>query len=441
LATRGAERSVRQYHAYNGDMATMRCPRCGFDQPGNAECARCAIVIARYHGRPMTPRPGVRSQPVDTRRKPSPSRSHAFWLIALALAFAFALVFATFWSFLSPTKQSQETRTAPEARTPPAAVVLQPARTPSLAERKAVYNNPSPTPLKPAACPFLAMNAPPLSSKPPFPGYWFEGASELERAKQMYERSGVPLFIYFFTDWCPFCRDLERNLLNSVDVERYLRDTAIRARVNPEASDENRRLAAGFGVARFPTLFLVLPGEKPRRLSTRISDGGESRLMNDAEFVGQMSKRIAAYIRQRLSESEERRRAGDPSTAIDILDAVAALNPEEPRIYLQRAAANTARGDRDRALEDLRRAYDLASDEIRTFRQADALLTSESRWGEIAACWSAYIERQPNDAQAHLERGGALYRQGDREGARRDVEAACRFGESRACDLVERLGG
>jgi thioredoxin-like negative regulator of GroEL len=298
-----------------------------------------------------------------------------------------------------------------------------------------------PTPVKPAACPILEISAPLFPSKPPFPGYWFEGAADFERAERMHARSGTPLFVYFFTDWCPFCRDLERNLLDSVAVERYLRDTAIRARINPEASDQNMLLAARFGVASFPTLYFILPGENPRRLFSRVADDGQPRLMRDAAFVDQMSERIASFIRRRLHDADVRQRAGDPSTAIDILASIALLSPKEPRIYLQRAAAYAENGRRDSALEDLRRVYELAADEIRTFRQADALLASESRWGEIAACWSAYIERHPNDAQARLKRGDALFRQGDREAARHDAEAACRLGEPRACDLAVRLSG
>lgn len=312
--------------------------------------------------------------------------------------------------------------------------------TPLLIAPHAAIADVTPAAETPAACPFLAMSAPPLPSKEAFPGYWFEGASEFERAERMHKLTGTPLLIYFFVDWCPFCHDLERNLLDEADVDRHLRGTAIRARVNPEAGDEERRLAARFGVVGFPTLFYVLPGEQPRRLSPRISEGGKSRLMSGAEFIEKMAERVAVFVRRRLHEADERFRAGDPSAAIDVLDKIAALRPEEPRIYLGRAAAHFARGDRERAIEDLRRAYDLSSDEIRTFLQADAMLASENRWNEIASCWSAYIEAHPDDAKAYLERGGALSRKGDREGARRDAETSCRLGEQRACGIISSLG-
>lgn len=85
---------------------------------------------------------------------------------------------------------------------------------------------------------------------------WLNGAPGYERAVQMQRELKVPLVVYFYTDWCPFCRTLDSQYFNAPPVQNYLRGV-VRVRINPEHGRSERDLATQFGVTGFPTFFIV----------------------------------------------------------------------------------------------------------------------------------------------------------------------------------------
>ncbi len=115
---------------------------------------------------------------------------------------------------------------------------------------------------------------------------WREGASGYRQAAAEAAQQGRPMLVYFRTDWCPYCRELERELLSSAEVEGYLARLA-RARVNPETGQEEGSLAKIYGVSGYPALFLQrAPGDPPRRISrTARGPDGAPRLKTPSEFV------------------------------------------------------------------------------------------------------------------------------------------------------------
>ncbi len=90
------------------------------------------------------------------------------------------------------------------------------------------------------------------------PSSWREGAAGYRQASAEAAQLQRPLLVYFRTDWCPYCRELERELLSSGEVETYLRQLS-RVRVNPEAGADEDRLARAYGVDGYPALFLRTP--------------------------------------------------------------------------------------------------------------------------------------------------------------------------------------
>lgn len=103
---------------------------------------------------------------------------------------------------------------------------------------------------------------------------WEEGARGYESALQDARRSGQPMIVYFNTDWCPWCRQLNENYLPHSRVRSELRDF-VKVSVNPEDGDRERRLFEQFGGGGYPGLFVVLPtaDAQPLKLSPFKKDG------------------------------------------------------------------------------------------------------------------------------------------------------------------------
>src|SRR4051794_27832139 len=51
--------------------AGMICPKCGFVQPQNPECARCGVIVSRYRG-PVSSAPGTSPAPPPLPPSPPP---------------------------------------------------------------------------------------------------------------------------------------------------------------------------------------------------------------------------------------------------------------------------------------------------------------------------------------------------------------------------------
>ena len=121
------------------------------------------------------------------------------------------------------------------------------------------------------------------------PSYsWYEGASGFERGIEEAQREGKALAVYFYTDWCPYCRELERELLSRAKVEDFLK-YLVKIRVNPESGRRERLLANEYGVNGYPSFFIQSgPGAAPRKIRRAGRDG----LKSPEDFVATLEKAV-----------------------------------------------------------------------------------------------------------------------------------------------------
>ena len=300
---------------------------------------------------------------------------------------------------------------------------------------------PAPTPLQPSACPLTAIPTPYTSPHWPVPADWLVGADGFETLEREQPRNHAPALVYFYTDWCPHCRRLDRELLQSNEVDRALRDGFVRVRLNPELGSAEREIAQRFGVTGYPSLFVIVAGENLGRLSPYGSSEEGTRLLTGEDFLRTLETRVATWADGRFGQAHSALGRRDLSAALAVLDALVEVRPNELRAYLLRARTRADSGDLPGAIEDLRRVLDAAPDEPTAYSALHDILGRTGRWDEIIACWSLLLERIPYNGPARLARGAAYSQKDDRERALADLREACRLREAEACEAVRRFGG
>ena len=114
---------------------------------------------------------------------------------------------------------------------------------------------------------------------------WMLGADGMVEALEAVNEEARPLVVYFYTDWCHFCRQFEKELLGTSSVKEYL-SSVLAVAINPEAGATEREIAEYYGVSGYPGFFVH--GGRSRTLSRvdrMVLDGGRPRMMAPREFI------------------------------------------------------------------------------------------------------------------------------------------------------------
>lgn len=114
---------------------------------------------------------------------------------------------------------------------------------------------------------------------------WHSGAEGLTEGIRRGAAEHKPVLLYFYTDWCGYCRQFERELLSDPELQDYL-DSIVAVRVNPEAGQAEALLGRRYGVNSFPALF-VHSGESPviSKIERMHIVDGRPVLMSAARFI------------------------------------------------------------------------------------------------------------------------------------------------------------
>ena len=95
---------------------------------------------------------------------------------------------------------------------------------------------------------------------------WLEGASGYNRAIQLQRELKVPLIVYFYTDWCPYCHELDNEYFTNPMVQEYLRGV-VKVRINPENGPAEREIGNRYDVTGYPRFYVIRsPSSAPRNL-------------------------------------------------------------------------------------------------------------------------------------------------------------------------------
>jgi len=368
---------------------------------------------------------------------PPPARAvSAAGPVALLLLAALAAGWA-----LRPTPVVPPPPVPPTSRPPqpaPAVPRMRPALAPPPAPQELVPTPPpTPTPAPPVtvACAVDAARASVAPGRWPVSSSWHRGASGWQRALAEQERSQASLLVYFYTDWCGYCRTLERDLLADREVERYLRSNVVKSRVNPELSSRDDALAKSFGVGGYPTLYLVAGTSRTRLSAYTMGPDGAAMLQSPEAFISGLEADQARRGRALLDDGRRALDGENPGRAVELLDAALALRPDDDAAYLLRGRAWLARGDEHRAVSDLKASADRLPRAPEPYRIAAQHFLEGRRWEESIACWNAAIERAAT-AESYLGRARGHAERGDSRRSREDAAEACRRASSEGCTLA-----
>jgi thiol-disulfide isomerase/thioredoxin len=85
---------------------------------------------------------------------------------------------------------------------------------------------------------------------------WLRDAPGYARALELQRHMKVPLVVYFYADWCPYCRSLDTQYLPSAPAQLYLKGV-IKVRINPEHGSPEREIASRYKVTGYPAFFIL----------------------------------------------------------------------------------------------------------------------------------------------------------------------------------------
>lgn len=107
---------------------------------------------------------------------------------------------------------------------------------------------------------------------------WLEGAAGYEQGVAQAKSENKPMVVMFYTDWCGYCRKLQKNVLSKTEVQKAL-SSFVKVKVNPEKGDGESQLAERYGVQGYPTVLF----EKPSSQQPPVELGGATR--NAGTFI------------------------------------------------------------------------------------------------------------------------------------------------------------
>ncbi|HEX6285740.1 MAG TPA: thioredoxin family protein [Pyrinomonadaceae bacterium] len=126
---------------------------------------------------------------------------------------------------------------------------------------------------------------------------WLHGSSGYAKALELQREMKIPLVVYFYTDWCPYCQTLDSDYLTAAPVQQYLKGV-VKVRINPEHGPAEESIARQYGVTGYPAFFIVsTSAARPRKVHP-FRRGGKN--LTPAEFASACDQ-AASFSESRIT--------------------------------------------------------------------------------------------------------------------------------------------
>jgi thioredoxin-like negative regulator of GroEL len=99
----------------------------------------------------------------------------------------------------------------------------------------------------------LALSLSLLASSPPPPGPWL---SDLAPARAEAKRTGKPILVDLYADWCGWCKELDRDVFASPKFQDYGRHFVL-LRLDTEDGGDGTMIEGRYGAESLPTILLL----------------------------------------------------------------------------------------------------------------------------------------------------------------------------------------
>ena len=161
---------------------------------------------------------------------------------------------------------------------------------------------------------------------------------------------------------------------------------------------------------------IIQPG-----LSSEINRAGKSQVVAD------------------INKAYDYHKDGHNSEALDILNEVITNHPDNAEAYYYRGYVNEKLKRNIEALSDFEKVVELDPDNFDSYVHIDWHYALERDWQTIVTYWNKYIERNPDDDKAYLERGGTYFRSGKLNLAMQDAKRSCDLGNTEGCKRYDQV--
>ncbi len=121
-------------------------------------------------------------------------------------------------------------------------------------------------------------------------------------AEKQAASSGKPIMIDFFTDWCGWCKRLDKDTYTHADVVKISREFV---NLKTDAEREGKDLAKKYGVSGFPTIvFLNKSGEQIGRIVGYLPPGPFSKRMTQIHASEALLPQLEAKLKENPGDGE-----------------------------------------------------------------------------------------------------------------------------------------
>lgn len=250
-------------------------------------------------------------------------------------------------------------------------------------------------------------------SEPAWRKSWYKDATGYERGLAEHKASHKPMLLYFYTDWCPHCRNLDRRMFSTSEFQARF-PSLIKVRVNPERSAGNRDLGNRFKVSRYPSMF-VFEEDEPRH----VPNYTETKVLYDALAGGNPDDPV-----ERGSSLDERSRRNPNDYEPHYLKGVELV--EQKRKVEATFEFQTAL-----RLQPNPESYDYLA----------WLALEKEDWGDALDYANKLIDLDPqyDSGRGYMLRCWTNEGMGKAFEAYRDAGSACDLGDKSACEYKEQL--
>jgi tetratricopeptide (TPR) repeat protein len=240
---------------------------------------------------------------------------------------------------------------------------------------------------------------------------WYKGAAGYDRGMAEHNNMHRPMLVYFYTDWCPHCRDLERRAFSA----REFRDrfaSLIKVKVNTEGGSSERAVTHRYYSGRYiPAVFLVAEGTGPRLIPN---------YRDTAEFFAAIDGHDAGDAIESQRSLLDRGNAAEPH----FLNGVALVN----------------QGRRVEAAFEFQTSVQIRPN-AQSYDYLAWLALEKADWGAAVDYAAKIIDIDPNydHGRGYTLRAQAYRQMGKNFEASVDADRACNLGDKDACKFSEEL--